>query len=329
MKIYTFPIGMIAMVIPSVALAHEKWFVGNISPSVPKPELFTSWSPANVLMLVAGIVGTAVACVLHKKLHTVRPLVHLRKLLSTYEFRAPSLVRVFTGLILFLATVQRFIFAPDLQTAPLAAATQHIFLALQLLIALAFLAGVFVRITSVLGLLLYGMALVAFPLMAVMSYIHYAGIFLYLLMVHDRAIHPEKLPGFFRKYEPYALPALRIGMGLSFVIVGILYKVLTPQYALEFVRTHSIVNFMPRMGFTAFTNEYFVLAAGLTEILAGLLLVMGVLPRFLGALLVSLFTVTLGLFGLGELIGHLPLYAICFALILSGGGKKLLLFKSE
>ena len=50
----------------------------------------------------------------------------------------------------------------------------------------------------------------------------------------------------------------------------------------------------------------------------GAMLVIGVLPRLVGLATAVMLTVTLKAFGLTELVGHLPLYAICFALVTEG-----------
>ncbi len=72
---------------------------------------------------------------------------------------------------------------------------------------------------------------------------------------------------------------------------------------------------MHALGFANFSNEMFVLSAGICEMVIGILLILGLLPRLVGAKLFFLFTLTLGMFGVYELIGHLPLFAVAFALI--------------
>jgi uncharacterized membrane protein YphA (DoxX/SURF4 family) len=124
-----------------------------------------------------------------------------------------------------------------------------------------------------------------------------------------------------KEAKPYAMAILRFFVGLSFIVVGALYKIYDPHYALEFLRIHP-VNFIHGMGFANFTNEMFVLAAGITEVYLGALIMLGLLPRFAGLLLFVLFTITMSIFGIYELLGHLPLYAVAFALLTQGGGER-------
>ncbi len=207
---------------------------------------------------------------------------------------------------------------------------ERVLLAVQLLVGFAFVIGIFPRFMSLLGFTLYILALGIFPWFYVLSYLFFVGIFAFIFTTGDPAL--QKVRGIkifpnledfshLKEAKPYAMALLRMFAGIAIMFVGARFKLYEPGYALEFLRAYN-VNFMPALGFVNFSNELFVLAAGITEVLLGFLIFLGLLPRLAGAALIVCFTFTLGLFGIYELLGHLPLFAVAFALIIKGGGER-------
>ena len=316
--------------LPSVALAHEKWFVNGSLPVGPKPLLFTAWSSLNASFVLLGIFALVAALLIHFAIRQLRWTRKLRTFLGSFKEWAPSVLRTLTGLLLFSGSFSRFLFAPDLSTANFPAPVERVLLAFQLLVGLGLILGTFPRFMGSLGFTLYLLSFFLFPYPGALNYLHFAGIFLYLFIVGDPTLPRVRNIKIFphlvhflnlKEAKPYAMTMLRLFVGLSFIIVGAFYKIYDPGFALEFLRTHS-VNFIHGMGFTNFTNEMFVLAAGITEIYLGALIMLGLLPRFVGFVLFVLFTVTMSIFGIYELLGHLPLYAAAFALLTHGGGER-------
>lgn len=316
--------------LPSVALAHEKWFVNGSLPHGPKPLLFTAWSSLNASFVLLGIFALVAALLIHFAVRPLRWMRRLRRFLGSYKEWTPSVLRTLTGLLLFTASFSRFLFAPDLSTALLPAPVERVLLAVQLLVGLGFILGAFPRFMSSLGLTLYLLSIAVLPSFSALHYISFVGIFIYLFIVGDPALPKTRgikifphLAAFLnlREARPYAMAILRLFVGFSFILVAARYKIYEPAYALEFLRTHP-VNFIHGMGFANFTNEMFVLAAGITEILLGSLMMLGLLPRLAGLLMFVLFTITLSIFGIYELLGHLPLYGVAFALLTQGGGER-------
>ncbi len=112
---------------------------------------------------------------------------------------------------------------------------------------------------------------------------------------------------------------IRIGLGLSLVILALHAKLLSPDLALTFLDKHDF-NFLPYLGLTEFTNLHFVFAVGLTEVALGLLLIAGIATRFAAASLVMFMLTTMVILGPGELVGHLPLLGIALLLVYRGPG---------
>lgn len=315
---------------PSVALAHEIWFVDDPLPAGPKPFLFTTWSSVNASMVLLAIFGLVTALLVHFAIRPRRFPRRMRTFFGSYKAWVPSVLRTLTGLLLFMGSFSRFLFASDLRTGALPVVTERVLLAFQLFIGLGFIIGIFPRFMASLGFTLYVLTFFIFPFPGVLNYLSFVGIFLYLFIVGDPSLPKGSRVKIFphvisflnlREAKPYAMAVLRFFTGLSFIIVGSLYKIYEPAYALEFLRMHN-VNFIQGMGFANFTNEMFVLSAGITEILLGVLIILGLLPRLVGFIMFFLFTITLSIFGIYELLGHLPLYAVAFALIAQGGGER-------
>ncbi len=127
-----------------------------------------------------------------------------------------------------------------------------------------------------------------------------------------------------RKPEDFAhlpVPILRIGLGLTFVILAVHYKLLNPEVTLAFLDEHSF-NFLALAGVTGFTNSHFVFAAAVSEISIGLLLASGIATRFVSAAVLGILLTTFFALGPVELVGHLPIIGIVLLLLTCGSGLR-------
>jgi len=136
-----------------------------------------------------------------------------------------------------------------------------------------------------------------------------------------------------RRYTPAALRVgdddramqraifiLRLGVGLTLIVLAIRNKLLDPALSLTFLEQHDF-NFMRLMGFESFSNLHFAYAAGILELTFGLLILFGIATRFSVACLSFFFVLTLFLLGPRELVGHAPIIGIAVIFILRGGGR--------
>jgi hypothetical protein len=80
------------------------------------------------------------------------------------------------------------------------------------------------------------------------------------------------------RFESLPVPLIRIGVGLTLVVLAIHNKLLSPALVLAFLAEHDF-NFMPKLGFTGFSNLHFALAAGVMELVLGVLLLAGIATR--------------------------------------------------
>ncbi len=116
------------------------------------------------------------------------------------------------------------------------------------------------------------------------------------------------------------LPVIRVGTGLTLMVLTVHNKLISPDLTLTFLDRHDL-NFMAALGLSPFTNLHFVFLAGVVELLVGLLLVLGIATRLVAGMLLMLLLTTMAVFGLNELVGHLPLLGIAALLVYRGAGK--------
>ncbi|MBI2328268.1 MAG: hypothetical protein HYU85_01235, partial [Chloroflexi bacterium] len=119
------------------------------------------------------------------------------------------------------------------------------------------------------------------------------------------------------RYARLPVPIIRIGVGLTLVILALHNKLLAPNMALTFLDAHYL-NFMEFLGFVGFTNIRFVFAAGVVELAVWMLLVSGISTRLVAAIAFVLMDTTMVILGPDELFGHLPIMAIEVLLIYRG-----------
>ncbi len=121
------------------------------------------------------------------------------------------------------------------------------------------------------------------------------------------------------RFAHLPLPIMRIGLGLSLVVLALHNKLLDPDIALTFLDAHDL-NFVAVSGFAGFSNLHFVFAAGVAELLLGVLIVAGILTRLATLALFGFFSLTLAILGVVELVGHLPLFGVALLLAYRGPG---------
>ena len=120
--------------------------------------------------------------------------------------------------------------------------------------------------------------------------------------------------------EAEAADWLRVMLGAQLVVLAAHDKLLNPGISLAFVDMYPFVNFPALLGFD-FTNLDFVFAAGLAETAFGIALMFNLASRAVSLAMFALFTITGVLFGLSEMLGHLPIIAILAAIFVQGSGR--------
>lgn len=183
----------------------------------------------------------------------------------------------------------------------------------EILIALSLFYGGFARFAAVIiGFLwMLGISLIGWrPMLESIQYLGFASFF-YLAgrgpYSIDRMLFPNIEP--VASYTNNALLCLRIGVGLNFIILGFTEKLANIPFASSLLEQHPFLNF------TTIPNEIFVLLAGGLEVLAGLLIVLGIFPRTTALITLICMNASLTISNWNELIDYLPAYAALAVLL--------------
>jgi uncharacterized membrane protein YphA (DoxX/SURF4 family) len=106
-------------------------------------------------------------------------------------------------------------------------------------------------------------------------------------------------------------------MGLGLIILGVDEKLVNPQLALDVLKFRPELDFLRAQNISA---PLFVLCAGLSEVLVGLVILLGSFPRLAALFVLVIFAGTTVVFGSSELFGHMAYYGILFQILLRGHG---------
>lgn len=160
-------------------------------------------------------------------------------------------------------------------------------------------AAVFISFLWILGIDLLGLR----PMLESIQYLGFASFF-YLAgrgpYAIDRILFPNLEPN--ASYTGYALLFLRVCVGLNLIVFGFTEKFANIPFASSLLEQHAFLNF------TTIPNEIFVLFAGALEVLAGILIVLGIFPRTIILITLVCINASLTISNWNELIDTLPTY---------------------
>ena len=266
---------------------------------------------------------------------TITDVVVLREKLAGYGDLVPWMLRLAIGLPLVGAGFQGYLFAPTLTFDTGASPFLRV-----LFIGLGFftLFGLATRITATIGLLTYAWVLLAVDATAVIA-MEYVPVLIALLILgggrpsaDDMLLAVASTPGsYYGRIDPvhhlksfldtstgplrrYVPTVLRVGMGVTFVYLGLIEKLADPGRALLVVEKYDLTSVVP------VDPGLWVVGAGVTEIAVGLALIAGFFTRGAAALSFVLFTTTL--FGLPDdpVLAHVALFGMASAVFTLGSG---------
>lgn len=233
----------------------------------------------------------------------------------------PLILGIHVAVPLLVNGVQGTLFSPD-NTMPGAWAN---FLGLaETGIALALFYGGLTRIAAgaLAGLWIFGIFLVGLEPM--LENVLYLGFAVFFLLAGRGPLSVDRL--LFPRLEPssdlarYAVPAVRIGVGLSLVVVAFTEKFANIPLGLSFLGEYPL-NFTGALGIPL-PDETFVLCAGAVELMVGLWIALGIFVREIVVIAWFPVNLTLTLFSWEELIGHLPIYGVMAVLLIWGSNSK-------
>ncbi len=184
-------------------------------------------------------------------------------------------------------------------------------------VALSFFYGGFARAAAVVLALVWTLGLFVVGPEGMLENILYLGFagFFYLAgrgpISIDRLIFPRLEPP--ARLMRYAVPVMRVGVGLSLIVVAFTEKLANLPLATGFLGQHPL-NFTGALGLPL-PDTFFVLSAGTVELIVGLFILFGIFPREIILVAWLPFNLTLTVFNWSELIGHLPFYGAMAVLL--------------
>ena len=335
LQLYT----VLLLFFPAYAVAHEMWVLTTDMVDAwnnkPLPSTFTSFTIPTVLTLAIalGIIGVLVS--LHRNgANELFPLFRAR--MRAMRPYASVVLRFCLSWVLMssaLAMEPRFgnaawsdpsLLAPDILISDLPVGW-HWLRWMQMVISIALFAGVYVRVAAAACLLLVGFSLFLTG-MAALSYAPvYIAVALYLFTVGGGSYYVP-LP-VHRTFDNYcqrlmknetvsrAQFVLRVLTGFNFLYLAVYFKVLQPNLMLAIIQVHKL----PIMGFDP---EVFLVITATAEVSIGLLMIFGILLRFLSLALIGAFTFfAICLSDAENLTSHILYYGVAVSFLFNGIGQ--------
>jgi hypothetical protein len=111
---------------------------------------------------------------------------------------------------------------------------------------------------------------------------------------------------------PLVRRLVAVALGVSLVTASLTEKLVAPEITAEVLRAHPQLDPLTMIG-VAVPEATFVRVAGAVELVLGLLLVSGIGGRAVALVAIVPFVATVPIFGLAEIVGHLPIYAVLIA----------------
>jgi hypothetical protein len=303
-------------------ILHERWFIDEAK----FPVQFDTWSSPNSLIPIAVAVGiTIVATIVWRARgrHTVvpgpialgMPWENYVRLLTW----VPLVIGLHMGVTLLVSGVSRQLFVPNL-VLPVNLLGGVLGM-VEIAIALAFIYGALARPAAAVLAFVWLIGMLVFGPLRLIEHTEILGVAFFLFatgrgpLAFDMAL--DKLNKPIGPLIPYAVPVLRIALGIGLTVVAFTEKLWNIPMGLAFLSEHNF-NFFPYIGLPAIDDTRFLLIAGTVELLVGLMLIAGTYVRLVILVTLIPFNLTLPFLGWRELVGHLPTYGILALLLLWG-----------
>ncbi len=309
--------GLLLALLPLRGSAHERWFTPE------GPYWDPDWSrlftlPVLLALISAGIVVGGLAML---QRIVGDPLWPRPPVFQRLETAAPAILGVQAAITIIYMATQLRLFVPNIELprnlVGLAIA------GVAIVAAFTFITGVLTRLGALMTLGLFLLAFVFGTWYEAIEQLVFVGIAVYLVAVgrgvvlYDERVEEDRTT-LSDRLQPVALPVLRIAAALSILILGFTEKLLAPGLGVAFLQEYPHFNLARELGFTWFTDERFVYAAGIVEATIGAALLSGFLVRVVILALWIPYNLGIPFLPPTELLGHLPILATMYVLLVRG-----------
>jgi uncharacterized membrane protein YphA (DoxX/SURF4 family) len=292
-------------------LEHVKWFTD------PKPY------PTHYELLLSGpvLLAFAVALVAIGVAYWIQHNIPEPRVMRIFERSAgygPFALGLHIGVALIVAAIFGLLFVPSLQVED-KGAIGDVILVMEAMAGISILLGLATRAGAAILALLGVIAMQPFSFEAILEQVPILGIAIFLFLIGRGPLSFDRLRGVRAPIEHELVPMTALGFVRILMGFGIAYNALTEKLlneplARSLLERYPYIALNRRVGVP---DEIFIWVAGATELTIGLVIVSGQITRPVMAVGFALFTVTLIVFGLPELIGHLPYYGIMLTLFIA------------
>ncbi len=309
----------VGLTIPVPAHAHVKWFIDaptitrdpTLSYHIGDPAVMI-WMSVVLMMLILAYVVDHVA---------PTPPEFLKEKGRAWRNRILYTFQLIIGVTLLITAYRGAVLAPHLAgEAGIALSLKG----MEALVGVLFICNLWVKPGAVLLFLIFFASAGIFgPLMS-LEYFNFLGIAIFLIFLKSS---PESWLG---RRRVWATPLLRVHTGVALSVLAFSEKLLRPELAMAFIAKHDI-NFMRAVGIERFSDHLFVLSAGFSELLFGLIFLTGLVTR-VNTIALTFFLIASNLYfffmgewaeGILEIIGHGNLFAIAMIFVFCGAGSRL------
>ncbi|MFW5978434.1 MAG: DoxX family protein [Halohasta sp.] len=256
-----------------------------------------------------------------------------RAAMDDYRDLLGWLLRLSMGMPLIAAGFEGYLFSPSV-TLPYPTALRLFGISVGFFL----LFGLATRVTAVWALFVYLVVLPSYPNL-LLAFEYVPGLLAVALvgggrpsadaviarMADDDKTFYSRVDPFYRRvavpfaerikpFKELAPVVLRVGIGIVFIYLGITQKLMRPGAALDVVDKYDLTAIVP------VDPALWVIGAGLTEALVGIMLILGAFTRGFSLVAFGLFTTTL--FGLPDdpVVAHISLFGLVSALLITGAG---------
>jgi len=294
----------------SLPLAHEMWFPHDAFPM--------DWSFAGQTLTLVLLAVAVVATVAVRLVARLWPGADVPALARLAPFM-PFAVRLHLAVSLVGLLSMGDYLSPDMDLPATPAGV--VLGAVMALVAIGMATGWHVRRAAILLIAAGPLGIAMFGISPILQRIDLLGLAVFVLVAgagrwsadfeQGRAGDPSPLAA------ARAIWALKVGAGVALIVVAFVEKLANPQLALSFLADHPQLNVAQQIGL-GLSDLEFIRAAGVIEVLFGLLLISGALPQVCVLVAGVPFNATLWFFGETELVGHLPVYGAMLVLLVYG-----------
>ena len=294
-------------------LPHVKWFT---DPRLHPTQYDLLLSGPVIAAFAIALAATGVAYLIQHRVPEPKAI----RSLERYAKTGPLALRIALGSALIAASIASWLFVPSLVLdAELVGLTLRL---VEAACGVLLLVGLFTRYAAIVLALLGIVAMFPFSIESILEQIHILGIAVFLFIAGPGAVSLDALRHAHRSIEHAKAPAaainlLRIAMGFGIAYGALTEKLLNPPLAQALLDQSPFLNVLRPLGVG---DPAFIWLAGATELVVGVVVLSGQITRPVMAIGFALFTVTLIVFGLPELIGHLPYYGIMLTLFIAPDG---------